>query len=51
MLVPVAQAVLIRAGAGELIGALGISLDASDNDEAASVAGIDAAGLRAAPGA
>jgi len=51
MLVPVALGVLIRAGAGEPIGALGICGDALDNDEASAVASIDAAGLQAAPGA
>ncbi len=34
-----------------LIGAVGISGDTSDNDEAAAVAGIAAAGLKADPGA
>jgi uncharacterized protein GlcG (DUF336 family) len=51
MLIPVAGGVLIRAGARELLGAVGISGDTSDNDEAAAVAGIEAAGLKADPGA
>ena len=34
----------------ELIGAVGISGDTSDNDEAAVVAGIEAAGLTAVTG-
>jgi uncharacterized protein GlcG (DUF336 family) len=51
MLIPVAGGVLIRAGADELLGAVGISGDTSDNDEAAAVAGIEAAGLKADPGA
>jgi uncharacterized protein GlcG (DUF336 family) len=51
ILVLVARGVPIRGGAGELIGALGISDDASDNHQAAAVAGIDAAGLQAALGA
>jgi uncharacterized protein GlcG (DUF336 family) len=50
MLVPVAGGVLIRDAAGALLGAVGISGDTSDNDEAAAVAGIDAAGLKADPG-
>jgi uncharacterized protein GlcG (DUF336 family) len=40
LLIPVAGGVLIRDGAGALIGAVGISGDTSDNDEAAAVAGI-----------
>src|SRR3954453_17490111 len=51
LLIPVAGGVLIRDGAGALIGAGGISGDTSDNDEAAAVAGIQAAGLKADPGA
>ena len=46
-MVPVAGGVLIRDGSGEIIGAVGISGDSSDNDEAAAVAGIEAAGLTA----
>lgn len=42
--------VLIRDAAGAVIGAVGISGDTSDNDEACAVAGIAAAGLRADPG-
>lgn len=49
-LVPVPGGVLIRAG-GEIIGAVGVSGDTSDNDEIAAVAGIEAAGLAADPGA
>lgn len=44
-LVPVAGGVLIRDVAGQLVGAIGISGDTSDNDEAACCAGIAAAGL------
>ncbi len=44
-LVPVPGGVLIRTTDGTLIGAVGISGDASDADEAACVAGIEAAGL------
>lgn len=50
-LVPVPGGVLIRDGAGEVIGAVGISGDTSENDEAAASAGIQAAGYTADPGA
>ena len=43
-IVPVPGGVLIRSG-GEIIGAVGISGDVSENDEACAVAGIKAAGL------
>ena len=47
-LVPVPGGVLIRDGeGGAVVGAVGISGDTSDNDEAAAVAGIEAAGLTA----
>ncbi len=49
-LVPVPGGVLIRDAAGEIVGAVGISGDTSDNDEAAALAGIAAAGLTADPG-
>jgi uncharacterized protein GlcG (DUF336 family) len=45
-LVPVPGGVLIKDG-DEIIGAVGVSGDTSDNDEAAAVAGIEAAGLSA----
>jgi uncharacterized protein GlcG (DUF336 family) len=48
-LVPVPSGVLILQ-AGEIIGAVGISGDNSDNDEACALAGIAAAGLEAKPG-
>src|SRR5262245_20525711 len=44
-LVPVPGGVLIRDGAGALVGAVGISGDTSDKDEACALAGIQAAGL------
>ena len=44
-LVPVPGGVLIKDG-DEIIGAVGISGDTSDNDEAAAVAGIETANLR-----
>ncbi|MBO0694280.1 MAG: heme-binding protein [Acidimicrobiaceae bacterium] len=49
-LVPVPGGVLVRDAAGELIGAVGVSGDVSDNDEAVAVAGITAAGLIADTG-
>ena len=48
-LVPVPGGVLIQAGA-TLLGAVGVSGDTSDNDEACAVAGIEAAGLKANAG-
>jgi uncharacterized protein GlcG (DUF336 family) len=50
-MVPVAGGVLIRDAEGELIGAIGISGDTSDNDELACCAGIAAASLVAETGA
>jgi uncharacterized protein GlcG (DUF336 family) len=47
-LVPVAGGVLIR-GEGGIIGAVGVTGDTSDNDEACALAGIEAAGLNADP--
>ncbi len=49
-LVPVPGGVLIKDSAGMLLGAVGISGDTSDNDEAAAIAGIKAAGLVADAG-
>ena len=43
--VPAPGGVLIRDGAGEIIGAVGISGDTSDKDEACAVHGIRIAGL------
>jgi uncharacterized protein GlcG (DUF336 family) len=48
-MVPVPGGVLIQDG-GVLLGAVGISGDTSDNDEACAIAGIEAAGLKANPG-
>jgi uncharacterized protein GlcG (DUF336 family) len=42
--------VLIRSAAGDIVGAVGISGDTSDRDEACAIAGIEAAGLKADPG-
>jgi uncharacterized protein GlcG (DUF336 family) len=49
-LVPVPGGVLIKDGTGALLGAVGVSGDTSDNDEAAAIAGIKAAGLIADAG-
>ena len=46
-IVPVAGGVLIRDEASAVLGAVGISGDTSDNDEAAAIAGIEAAGFKA----
>ena len=43
--VPAAGGVLIRDASGAIIGAVGISGDVSDRDEACAMAGIEAAGL------
>jgi uncharacterized protein GlcG (DUF336 family) len=48
-LIPVPGGVLIRSG-DDVVGAVGISGDNSDNDEAAAMAGITAAGLTGDPG-
>ncbi len=50
-LIPVPGGVLIRDAKGVVVGAVGISGDTSDNDEAAALAGIAAAGLAGDPGA
>ena len=49
-LVPVPGGVLAKAGDGQVVGAIGISGDTSDNDEACAKAGIEAAGLMADTG-
>lgn len=48
-LIPVPGGVLIKRD-GAVVGAIGISGDTSDNDEAAALAGIKAAGYDADPG-
>lgn len=48
-LVPVPGGVLIR-DSGEIIGAVGITGDSSDNDEACAITAIEAAGFTADPG-
>ena len=50
-LVPVPGGVLIKDAGGAVLGAVGISGDTSDKDEACAVAGIAAAGLTAVVGA
>jgi uncharacterized protein GlcG (DUF336 family) len=42
--------ILIRDAGGDVIGAVGISGDTSDNDEACAIAAVSAAGLTADPG-
>jgi uncharacterized protein GlcG (DUF336 family) len=49
-LVPVPGGVLVRDAAGVIVGAVGVTGDTSDNDEACAVAGIEAAGFTADPG-
>lgn len=44
-MIPVPGGVLIRDGDGDIVGAVGISGDLSENDELCAVAGIQAAGL------
>lgn len=50
-MVPAAGGVLIRTADGALLGAVGVSGDTSDLDEACALAGIAATGLLADPGA
>jgi uncharacterized protein GlcG (DUF336 family) len=47
--VAVPGGVLVRSAAGQVIGAVGISGDASDKDEYAAIAGVGAAGLEPDP--
>ena len=49
-MVPVPGGVLIQDQQGTLLGAVGVSGDTSDNDEATAIAGIEAAGLNAVTG-
>ncbi|MEO1492213.1 MAG: heme-binding protein [Pseudomonadota bacterium] len=49
-MVPVPGGVLVRGKKGELLGAVGISGDNSDNDELCAVTGIEAAGFTAETG-
>lgn len=49
-MVPSPGGVLILGADGEVLGAVGISGDVGDNDEACAIAGIEAVGLRAVGG-
>jgi uncharacterized protein GlcG (DUF336 family) len=49
-IVPVAGGVLVKTAGGVLLGAVGVTGDTSDNDEAAAVAAITKAGLAADAG-
>jgi uncharacterized protein GlcG (DUF336 family) len=49
--VPSPGGVLIRDAGGALLGSVGISGDTGDNDEICALVGIEAAGLKAQPGA
>ncbi len=44
-IIPVPGGVLIKSADGKILGAVGVSGDTSDNDEAAALAGIQVAGL------
>ncbi|HEX7709530.1 MAG TPA: heme-binding protein [Sphingomonadaceae bacterium] len=46
-LVPVAGGVIVAGSDGAILGAVGVTGDSSDNDEACALAGIAAAGLQA----
>lgn len=48
-IIPVAGGVLIKDKNGDTLGAVGVSGDTSDNDEACAIAGIKAAGLVSDP--
>ena len=48
-IVPAAGGVLVIDGQGSVLGAVGVTGDTSDNDEACALAGIAAAGLRVQP--
>jgi uncharacterized protein GlcG (DUF336 family) len=48
-MIPVAGGVLIRGADKSIIGAVGVTGDTSDNDEAAALAGLAEAGLTADP--
>jgi uncharacterized protein GlcG (DUF336 family) len=50
-LIPVPGGVLIRDAQGALVGAVGVSGDTSDNDEACAIVAIESVGLKADPGA
>jgi uncharacterized protein GlcG (DUF336 family) len=45
-MVPVPGGVLIRSDAGDILGAVGVTGDTSENDEACAIHGISSAGLK-----
>ena len=45
--IPAAGGVIVVDGAGQILGAVGVTGDTSDNDEVCALAGIEAAGLTA----
>jgi uncharacterized protein GlcG (DUF336 family) len=47
-IVPAAGGIIVHDGAGNVLGAVGVTGDTSDNDELCALAGIEAAGLKAA---
>ncbi|MEO1703049.1 MAG: heme-binding protein [Pseudomonadota bacterium] len=49
-IVPVPGGVLVKDAKGDILGAVGITGDTSDNDEACAIAGIEAAGFLADAG-
>ncbi|MEM1378129.1 MAG: heme-binding protein [Pseudomonadota bacterium] len=49
-IIPVPGGVLIKGAKGEILGAVGITGDTSDNDEACAIAGIEAIGFTADAG-
>ncbi len=49
-LIPVPGGVLVKDDSGATVGAVGVSGDSSDHDEAAAVAGIESVGLTASTG-
>ena len=46
-IIPAAGGVIVVDGAGQILGAVGVTGDTSDNDELCALAGIEAAGLKA----
>ena len=49
-IIPVPGGALVRTEAGEIIGAIGVTGDTSDNDEICALAGVEAAGFVADAG-
>ena len=45
--IPAAGGVIVTDGSGQILGAVGVTGDTSDNDEICALAGIEAAGLKA----